>query len=182
MLLQALTLTHHITTMLFGIFLSAFFLGVKQERKNVLLLLSVGLICLLLYIPCTLLLGETYTDPIYPLLVHLPLLLVLVFHYKFRWLPALISILTAYLCCQFSNWIGILFLSLSGSEVLYYLSRILVTLSVFFFLSRNLCQTTALLFSSPTGSCVFWALCRWSTTFSITPQRNFPHCCIPAVR
>ena len=32
-------------------------------------------------------------------------------------------------------------------EVLYYLSRILVTLSVFFFLSRNLCQTTALLFS-----------------------------------
>ena len=42
MLLQALTLTHHITTMLFGIFLSAFFLGVKQERKNVLLLLSVG--------------------------------------------------------------------------------------------------------------------------------------------
>ena len=87
MLLQALTLTHHITTMLFGIFLSAFFLGVKQERKNVLLLLSVGLICLLLYIPCTLLLGETYTDPIYPLLVHLPLLLVLVFHYKFRWLP-----------------------------------------------------------------------------------------------
>ena len=75
MLLQALTLTHHITTMLFGIFLSAFFLGVKQERKNVLLLLSVGLICLLLYIPCILLLGETYTDPIYPLLVHLPLLL-----------------------------------------------------------------------------------------------------------
>ena len=147
MLLQALTLTHHITTMLFGIFLSAFFLGVKQERKNVLLLLSVGLICLLLYIPCILLLGETYTDPIYPLLVHLPLLLVLVFHYKFRWLPALISILTAYLCCQFSNWIGILFLSLSGSEVLYYLIRILVTLSVFFFLSRNLCQTTALLFS-----------------------------------
>ena len=64
MLLQALTLTHHITTMLFGIFLSAFFLGVKQERKNVLLLLSVGLICLLLYIPCILLLGETYTDPI----------------------------------------------------------------------------------------------------------------------
>ena len=25
-------------------------------------------------------------------------------------------------------------------------------------------------------------ICRWSTTFSITPQRNFPHCCIPAVR
>ena len=42
MLLQALTLIHHITTMLFGIFLSAFFLGAKQDRKNILLLLSTG--------------------------------------------------------------------------------------------------------------------------------------------
>ena len=35
MLLQILTYTHHLTTMLFGIFLSAFFLGVKQNKKNV---------------------------------------------------------------------------------------------------------------------------------------------------
>lgn len=33
MLLQILTYTHHLTTMLFGIFLSAFFLGVKQNKK-----------------------------------------------------------------------------------------------------------------------------------------------------
>ena len=32
MLLQILTYTHHLTTMLFGIFLSAFFLGVKQNK------------------------------------------------------------------------------------------------------------------------------------------------------
>lgn len=147
MLLQALTLTHHITTMLFGIFLSAFFLGVKQERKNVLLLLSVGLICLLLYIPCTLLLGETYTDPIYPLLVHLPLLLVLVFHYKFRWLPALISILTAYLCCQFSNWIGLFALTLTKNPVWYYSTRIAMTFITFFFLFKFVRRTTQTIFS-----------------------------------
>ena len=34
MLLQILTYTHRLTTMLFGIFLSAFFLGVKQNKKN----------------------------------------------------------------------------------------------------------------------------------------------------
>ena len=33
MLLQILTYTHHLTTMLFGIFLSAFFLGVKQNKS-----------------------------------------------------------------------------------------------------------------------------------------------------
>ena len=42
MLLQILTYTHHLTTMLFGIFLSAFFLGVKQNKKNVCILLGGG--------------------------------------------------------------------------------------------------------------------------------------------
>ena len=32
MILRILTYTHNITTMLFGIFLSAFFLGVKKDR------------------------------------------------------------------------------------------------------------------------------------------------------
>ena len=43
MILEILTYTHNITTMLFGIFLSAFFLGVKKDRTNVgkLLLLAV---------------------------------------------------------------------------------------------------------------------------------------------
>ena len=111
MLLQTLALIHHITTMLFGIFLSAFFLGTKQDRKNILLLLSTGAISGLLYYPVVLALGTSWADPIYPLLVHLPLFLLLVFYYKYRWLPALVSILTAYLCCQFSNWAGILAVS-----------------------------------------------------------------------
>ena len=66
MLLQALTLIHHITTMLFGIFLSAFFLGAKQDRKNILLLLSTGAISGLLYYPVVLALGTSWADPIYP--------------------------------------------------------------------------------------------------------------------
>ena len=43
MILRILTYTHNITTMLFGIFLSAFFLGVKKDKTNVgkLLLLAV---------------------------------------------------------------------------------------------------------------------------------------------
>ena len=34
MILRILTYTHNITTMLFGIFLSAFFLGVKKDKTN----------------------------------------------------------------------------------------------------------------------------------------------------
>lgn len=147
MLIQTLALIHHITTMLFGIFLSAFFLGAKQDRKNILLLLSTGAVSGLLYYPVILALGASWADPIYPLLVHLPLFLLLVFYYKYRWLPALVSILTAYLCCQFSNWAGILAFSICELDWVYYLTRILTTCAVFSLLSRHLCQTTALLLS-----------------------------------
>lgn len=145
MLLQILTYTHHLTTMLFGIFLSAFS-RVKQNKKMSAFFLAV----------------EQYPDFLSDLqygirfVVHGSRLsdfrasaafLLLVFYYRFRWLPSIISIMTAYLCCQFSNWAGIFALSLSGLDWIYYLVRIIVTVAVFAFLSRYLCQTTALLFA-----------------------------------
>ena len=146
MLLPVLTYTHHITTMFFGIFLSAFFLGVKQEKKNIGILLLTGLASGLTYLVVFALIGTRLTDQIYPIIVHLPLLLVLVLYYRFRWLQALTSILTAYLCCQYSNWVGILTLTLTGQDWCYYVCRIIVTLVVFFLLCRYLCPTTAMLF------------------------------------
>ena len=113
--------------MLFGIFLSAFFLGVKQDKKNILQLLSLAVVSGILYVLCVLLFGTETVDQIYPLIVHAPLLFVLVLHYKFRILPSLISIFTAYLCCQCSNWMGLFALALTGQEWCYYVCRILVT-------------------------------------------------------
>ena len=77
MVLQILTYTHHITTMLFGIFLSAFFLGVKQDKKNILQLLSLAVVSGILYVLCVLLFGTETVDQIYPLIVHAPLCFVL---------------------------------------------------------------------------------------------------------
>ena len=147
MVLQILTYTHHTTTMLFGIFLSAFFLGVKQDKKNILQLLSLAVVSGILYVLCVLLFGTETVDQIYPLIVHAPLLFVLVLHYKFRILPSLISIFTAYLCCQCSNWMGLFALFVTGQEWCYYVCRILVTIGVFVILCRYVCQTTAMLFA-----------------------------------
>lgn len=147
MVLQILTYTHHTTTMLFGIFLSAFFLGVKQDKKNILQLLSLAVVSGILYVLCVLLFGTETVDQIYPLIVHVPLLCILVLHYKFRVLPSLISIFTAYLCCQCSNWMGLFALSVTGQEWCYYACRIIVTIGVFMLLCRYVCQTTAMLFA-----------------------------------
>lgn len=145
MILEILTYTHNITTMLFGIFLSAFFLGVKKDRTNVGKLLLLAVISGGLYMVCVSVLGPEMVDQIYPLIVHVPLLLMLVLYYKFRILPSLISIFTAYLCCQCSNWMGLFVLSVTGKEWCYYACRIVVTLVVFWVLCRYVCQTTAML-------------------------------------
>lgn len=100
-----------------------------------------------LYMVCVSVLGPEMVDQIYPLIVHVPLLLMLVLYYKFRILPSLISIFTAYLCCQCSNWMGLFVLSVTGKEWCYYTCRIVVTLVVFWVLCRYVCQTTAMLFA-----------------------------------
>ena len=147
MILQILTYTHHMTTLLFGVFLSAFFLGVKQDKKNVLQLLLLSVSLGILYVISAFLFGTTTADQIYPLIVHVPLLCVLVLRCKFRPLPSLISVFTAYLCCQCSNWIGLFVLSVTGQEWCYYACRILVTIGVFLILCRYVCQTTTMLFA-----------------------------------
>ena len=67
MLLQILTYTHHLTTMLFGIFLSAFFLGVKQNKKNVCILLGGGAVSGLFFLICNTVFGSLFTEAVYPI-------------------------------------------------------------------------------------------------------------------
>ena len=62
MLLQILTYTHRLTTMLFGIFLSAFFLGVKQNKKNVCILLGGGAVSGLFFLICNTVFGSLFTE------------------------------------------------------------------------------------------------------------------------
>ena len=62
MILEILTYTHNITTMLFGIFLSAFFLGVKKDKTNVGKLLLLAVISGGLYMVCVSVLGPEMMD------------------------------------------------------------------------------------------------------------------------
>ena len=170
MLLQILTYTHHLTTMLFGIFLSAFFLGVKQNKKNVCILLGGGAVSGLFFLICNTVFGSLFTEAVYPIFVHLPLFLLLVFYYRFRWLPSIISIMTAYLCCQFSNWAGIFALSLSGLEWVYYLVRIICARLPHCFL-QNL-----------TGNCISSGQCHLSIMCLITLPQSSPCFSTPEIR
>lgn len=134
MLVEILAFLHHGTTLLFGIYVSALFLGIRMSRKNIISLFvfacGVGLVYILTYAWF----GTDGTRQLYPLIIHLPLILFLHYFYKYRTSLCVLSMLTAYLCCQISNWVGLAAVNLIHLEWVYYSVRIVVTIVVFILL------------------------------------------------
>ncbi|MDE6699474.1 MAG: GHKL domain-containing protein [Acetatifactor sp.] len=150
MLVQILSFIHNLTTMLFGIYISAFFLGVKQNRKNILTLFLLFSCEGIAYIIGVLLFGTAIADRLYAIIIHLPLILFLTLYYKYPVISSCISVFSAYLCCQLSNWIGLLVLTITDEQWCYYTSRILTTFVSFFLLCKFVCRTTETIFSRDT--------------------------------
>lgn len=136
--------------MLFGIYISAFFLGVERNRKNILTLFLLFSCAGILYMTSYFLWGMTAADRLYAIVIHLPLILFLTLYYKYPVVSSCISVFSAYLCCQLSNWIGLLVLMITGKEWCYYVTRIPITVIVFFLLCIFICRTTETIFTRDT--------------------------------
>lgn len=150
MLISILSFLHNTTTLLFGVYISAAFLGIRMNRKNILTLLSFSLVTGVIYILSYVFLGFSGTEKVYPLIIHLPLVLFLTFYYKYKFSLSVLSVLTAYLCCEISNWMGIAAMNIRHSEIVYYSVRIVVTVTVFILLIRYISDATARLLEKPT--------------------------------
>lgn len=122
--------------LLFGIFVSLLFVGVERSKKNLIGIVALCLVTSLAQLAGYLTLGTSKTMLFYPLLVHLPTLLMLVFYLKNSWLVSLFSLSSAYLCCQISKWLSLLVEALTDSRILYYISHILFTVLLVFFIIK----------------------------------------------
>ncbi|MGM9602208.1 MAG: sensor histidine kinase [Faecousia sp.] len=149
MFTSVLIILHHAVTLLFGVYLSAAFLGIGMSRKNIGILFAffsaVGGVSAL----CFVFFGEDFTTRAYPLIVHLPLILFLTLFYRYTALRSTLSVLTAYLCCQISKWAGLAMLSITGLEWVYYSVRIVTTIVVFAVLIRYVSNAAAQLIQKP---------------------------------
>ena len=96
---------------------------------------------------------------IYPLLVHIPLLIVLVCLTR-RVLWPFISIFTAYLCCQLRRWIALFVIQLlGGGELMRCSVELLVTIPLLLLLLKWAAPTIAHLGSYPAKTqCLFGAV------------------------
>ena len=81
-------------------------------------------------------LGEAGVKQIYPIIVHLPLVLILVTVLKRSWGVAIVSTCTAYLCCQPPRWGSIAVEALTHSAVAADIVYILLICGIFCLLRR----------------------------------------------
>lgn len=117
-----LQLLNYGLVLFYGAALSTSFSGGARSRRD---RWCMGLLCIALLAAQTLclqLLGLQRTRMLYPLLTHIPLWLMLWKGMERTPPVALVSVLTAYFCCQLPRWVGSLVQAMRGSELGYELA------------------------------------------------------------
>ena len=107
MVSEILFYVHAALLLLFGVFLSAAFAGVKFTTKNAAKFLAFSVLSGGAQIAFYMLFSEDLVWKIYPLISHFPLFLMLLFGYRKKASVAVVSVATAYLCCQPAKIVGI---------------------------------------------------------------------------
>lgn len=120
----------------FGAALSVSVSGGCKSRRDWVLLSSLCPVFLALQALSWLVLGLDVTKQLYPLLIHLPLLLVLVFGLRRPLGISLVSICTAYLCCQLPRFGEIFVTAATGSPLAGETVYLAVLPPIFLFLRR----------------------------------------------
>lgn len=103
--------------LLYGISLSAAVSGGCKSRREEITVIVLCPLLLLSQAACWLTLGMEAAKGLYPLMVHLPLFLALVLALKRPAGIALVSVCTAYLCCQLPRFGEVLAVAVTGSEL-----------------------------------------------------------------
>lgn len=117
---------------IFGGVLSASFCKVLQTRRNcklfcgymIMLLAMQGIVCYFF--------DAEFLQYAYPVVVHIPLLFGLAYLTR-KWMWPLVSILTAYLCCQMRRWIALLVVAVfDGGMLMQDVAEAIITFPMLF--------------------------------------------------
>lgn len=151
-----LTFAHGAMILLFGVYLSVSFAGIRLTKKNLLYCLGLCALCGGLQIVSYVVFTEQVVWKLYPFITHLPLALFLCIVYRKKVATTLVAVFTAYLCCQPAKWFGVLTFYLTESTAAEYLTRICVLAAVAFIVLKYLAPYLSQIFNKDTRSvCIF---------------------------
>ena len=125
-----LTYLYGVSILLFGIVLTAAFAGIQPSRKNLLYYMGLFAFSGGLQLAVTLTLSEALVWKLYPLIAHLPLIVMLCTVFRKSLVSAAAATFTAYLFCQPSKWFSVLVDQIVHSTPVALSARILCLIPV----------------------------------------------------
>jgi|GEM_PF-610671 len=134
---------------------SILFVGIKSTWKNNLSIISLFIVFLFIWSVCRWFFDPDMMKRLYPLLIHLPLILIITFYYKRPWLRSVVSVLSAYMCCQAPNWIEIISQSLFNSKLADLTLYIAAVFLLYYILKKYVAVSVRHLIEKSNKSCIF---------------------------
>jgi len=95
------------------------------------------------------------TSKLYPLIIHLPLIVIFSLYYKRPWLISTVSVLSGYLCCQAPRWFGFLAGAALDSRLADHIFYIASVFLAYYYLKRYVADSVRQLMEKSTKSCLF---------------------------
>ena len=142
-------------SLVFGIAVSVLFAGIKPTRKNRIVTSLLCVIFLFIQTASWWLLGLDLTSKLYPLIIHLPLIVIFSLYYKRPWLISTVSVLSGYLCCQAPRWVGFIAGAALNSRLLDHIFYVGAIFLFYYFLKRYAAGSVQHLMGTSTKSCLF---------------------------
>lgn len=142
-------------SLVFGIAVSVLFAGVEPTRKNRRVTALLCVVFLFVQTASWRFLGLNLTSKLYPLLIHLPLIVIFSLYYKRPWRIAAVSVLSGYLCCQAPRWIGFLAGAALGSRLADHIFYIASIFLFYYFLRRYVAGSIRQLMGLSVKACLF---------------------------
>lgn len=136
MILCILSSVNYGFVLIFGILLSAEISGGCETTRQKWVIALACPVFLALQISLRAAFGLDLVEKIYPVLVHLPLILLLIFALGRSPGVALVSVYTAYLCCELPNWVRMVITAATHSQLVGQICYTLLIIPLFFVLRR----------------------------------------------
>ena len=136
MVLRILSSVNYGCVLVFGTLLSAEISGGCETPRQKRLVALMCPVFLALQVLLHAVFGLETVKKLYPVIVHLPLMLLLVFALKRTIGVALVSVYTAYLCCELPNWVRMVVAMAARSELAGQICYTVLIVPLFFILRR----------------------------------------------
>lgn len=151
--------THYSLLLAFGILLAFAFSGVRiTQKKNIVVFAVLFIVCGLIQLSLHLSVSDTLIRKLYPLITHLPTILVISLYYKKRLITAIAALTTSYLCCQPAKWFGLLSYAIFKNPTAELIARITVLSVAGILILKFFAEYIAEIFGTNTKSVVIFSI------------------------